>query len=309
MMRGLASVALWLLSVGLAGCLSHSFVEPPLTRAALAGDLPRVEAMLRQGAVANQHTRPGWGHALMAAANRAHNAAVIRALVKAGADPNQLGNEGCLGCCRPVALTIAADGENVRALLAAGASLHPAAPACVVSLSGEMGRIQALLQAGVRPDDYDWVPPIFDATQSLPLLLEAGATVSVLDRDGNSAIGYGASWSSPGRLTMLRQSGVPLVTNHYGQNALHMAFLRGFVPESPEVVSLLLDWGVPVNARDAAGRTPLWYSQEVPEGGQPSLLQWLERDFLSAEVREQKRNRERRRAQVMSILQRAGAGF
>lgn len=309
-MRPVPSVSLLLsISIGLAGCLGSDFVEPPLTRAALAGDVHRVDELLHQGIDPNHYTRPGWGRALIAAASRRKNAAVVRQLIEAGADPNQLGTEGCLGCCRQVALAIAADADNVRILLASGAGLHPAAPACPISATGAIDRVQVLLQAGVDPDATSdtGVPPVFIAEETLPLLLKAGAHLSALDRGGNSAIGYGAPWCSPERLTWLREAGVPLTANRYGQNALHMAIQHGLAPQNPDVVSLLLSWGVPVNARDFAGRTPLAYLQEAPP--EVSLKPWqtLILAFLDSEAEKRKRDQESRLARVRSLLQEAGA--
>jgi hypothetical protein len=305
-MRLLASVSL-LMAVLLAAC-TPSFVDPPLTSAALAGDFRKVEELLSAGEDPNQHTRPGWGRALVAAASRPKNAAVIRRLVAGGADPNLLGNEGCLGCCRAVPLSVAVDADNIAALLATGASLHPAAPACVVSPVGSADRIRALLEAGVSPDAGNGVPPIFMASgPSLHLLSAAGAKVSAFDSDGNSAITHAASWSSAERLRWLRGAGVALTTNRFGQNSLHMAFRHRTSPPDPDVVSLLLSWGVEVNARDLRGRTPLAYGQELSVLQAKGVLHSFVLSFLAAEGTAKEREWENSTAAVLAIMGRAGA--
>lgn len=301
-----ASLAIVFCSIALSSC--DRGWHTPLIAAAQSGDADRVATLLRSGANPNQHTTPGYGLPIVAAAARPDNVRVIELLIDAGADVNGLGNIGCMKCCRMTALTAARGVANVRALLRAKADLDPGPAGCAVGLEGSVEEVQELLRAGVDPNRKNWygVPPLFGASSvaAARVLMGAGSDPRVLNWAGDTAIMWKSTASSLPILLALHEGGVPLVRNYSGQNALHVA-LSG--DPDPEWIRTLLAWGIAVNEKDAKGRKPLWYFREqMRKAWQPNVFEQALIRLGLSEDRDWQASLERRR-RVGEILAQAGA--
>jgi ankyrin repeat protein len=124
-------------------------VNGQLVMAARTGQVPRVLALLEQGASVNSRDRNGDSPLNMAAAKG--NADMVAALLKAGADVN-LANVA--GVTPLMGAGLAANEAMFRSLLAAGAKTEPLDrvkknAATYAAASGCTGCIQALVAAGV----------------------------------------------------------------------------------------------------------------------------------------------------------------
>src|SRR5580692_5898524 len=119
----LALLGLILLS-SCAGDLSadHADHRTPLERAAAGGNVDEVRRILASGSDPNAHGET-WTWPLEAAAERPHNAEVIRALLAAGANPDPRGIEDYVGDSPLYRAVVIEDVDNARALLEAGASI------------------------------------------------------------------------------------------------------------------------------------------------------------------------------------------
>lgn len=127
-----------------------------LTIAAVADDLPMVQALLAGGARADNITSPYQGTALIAAAHLGHDG-VVRALIAAGAPLDHVNNLGWTALIEAIVL---GHGEQrhirtLKALVEAGADVHRPDRAGMTPLAlarargyGEM--VQILQNAGAR---------------------------------------------------------------------------------------------------------------------------------------------------------------
>ena len=114
------------------------------------------------------------------------------------------------------------------------------------------------------------------------------------------------AWLTPPMIQLLVERGLNLYAiDESGRNALHLAFTTLVVPP-PETIEYLLRAGVPLNARDRMGKTPLAYWREPRDFERRSFSVWLFERLGDGEYyREQRANR----ARVTELLERAGAGL
>jgi ankyrin repeat protein len=127
-----------------------------LTIAAVANDLPTLAAALALGARATNITSPYDGTALIAAAHLGH-AAVVRALIRAGAPLDHVNNLGWTALIESIVL---GDGgprhtETLRALVEAGAQVNlpdrsGRTPLALARARGYDGMVRLLEEAGAR---------------------------------------------------------------------------------------------------------------------------------------------------------------
>lgn len=220
----------------------------PLEKAAQEGDLAGVQRLLASGADANE--RSGiFGAPLNAAAARSHNVEVVRALLRAGANPNGRGQEGNRCWVSPLA--------------------HAA-------WSGDL--------------------------ESMRALLESGATIP---SSGCSKLV--AAWLKPRAIDLLRGHGLDLfATDERGRNQLHLAMAPPAVPEV-DTIEYLIQAGVSLQARDAAGKTPLAYWREPRYFETHWFRAWLV-ERLSGDTNEFQRERDKR-AKISALLERSGAAL
>jgi ankyrin repeat protein len=198
--------------------------------------------MIASGSDPNAHGET-WTWPLEAAAERPHNADVIRVLVAAGANPNPRGTEGYAGDSPLYRAIVIEDVDNAGALLEAGASIRP-----------------------------------HDLTNTAHL------TAEIMRR----LVAYGLD---------------EFQVDRYGRNLLHR-MLKWDPGPKPELVDYLIQAGVPLNAHDADGKTPLTYWREPREFELHPIWCWIT-DCLpnNNTVIEQQRMRD----EVTGLLERAGA--
>ena len=157
--------------------------------------------------------------ALHYAAMEQDNAAVVRLLLAAGADPNAQTEAG-----GTTPLHDANDPETVEALLAAGADLHAR------SVAGDTP-----LHSGLNKDVVE-------------VLLDAGADLNARNNDGDTPLHLGIN---PGKVRVLAAAGAdPNARNNDGRTPLH----RG---GDADDIAALVAAGANPNGRDSRGRTPL----------------------------------------------------
>ena len=204
----------------------------------------------------------------------------VQRLLAAGADPNDRG------------------GVYGSPLLAASAREHNAAV------------IRTLLTAGANPNGRPqegnscWQLPLGSATsmgdlENARTLLENGA---VIPRSGCQKMVVG--WLKPPMIDLLRRHGLNVfATDELGRNELHIALAPPVVPPF-EGIEYLVTAGIPVNARDQHGKTPLAYWREPRHIEIHWFQVWvIERLGADAEFRRERAAR----ARISALLERSGA--
>ena len=112
------------------------------------------------------------------------------------------------------------------------------------------------------------------------------------------------AWLKPPVLDLLVQHGFNLqYVDPHGRNELHLALAPPVVPP-PGGIEYLLHSGVPLNARDSSGKTPLAYWREPRDFESHWFTTWLfERLGDDSYPQEQRENR----ARISALLERSGA--
>ena len=205
---------------------------------------------------------------------------------------------------------------EVKRLLAFGAEATAmggayGSPLLAAALGPDNGEvIRELVNAGANPDGRGqeggvcWFPPLLDAASAGSLentraLLDAGATVQM-----PPCARLTPGWLKPSILDLLRSRGLNIYdVDAAGRNELHRALAPPVTP-APDGVEYLISAGVPLNARDAAGKTPLAYWREGRDYERHWFITWLfDRFGGDEEFRRQRENR----ARVSALLARSGA--
>lgn len=174
--------------------------------AAAAGDVARIQTMLKAGANVNARKPPVFGEtALHAAAHNGHTAAVD-VLLKAGAN------------------------VNARSLTTGGrTALHDA------TFNGHVAVVEVLLKAGasVHVEDNFGMTPLHDAAAdgdaaAVEILLKAGANVNAKDENTWTALHYAAVNGHVAAVEVLLIAGVNVnAKDMNGETALQLAVQRG----------------------------------------------------------------------------------
>lgn len=262
------------------------FDKTPLMKAASVGSLSMVEILLSKGAAVNAKREDGTT-ALIFAASGGH-LAVVQKLLTAGADIHARNTEqGALG-----ASLLQGHREVAEFLRSAGAQLNLSeAAAC-----GLTDEVRALLAAGASPDKG---AAIAHAARSenleiIILLVEAGANINAQDSDGNTALHHAAQGEMHdiARYLLTKCNALADIENddeetpfdlaihsddtemvrlfldnrtlnvnrkdYTGATALHHAVEA----ENTELVQILLSAGAKVNTKDSLGDTPLSIARE-----------------------------------------------
>lgn len=119
---------------------------------------------------------------------------------------------------------------------------------------------------GVASDGWYWplgITALHWATSTgnqplAALLLETGADVNVLDRNGGTPLHRAVHMGQTPLVQWLLENGAdPAIKSNHQQTALHTAVIRN----RPEIVKLLLDFGSDAASQDSQGRTPLDWAQ------------------------------------------------
>jgi hypothetical protein len=111
-------------------------------------------------------------------------------------------------------------------------------------------------------------------------------------------------WLKPPVIDLLVQHGLDIFAiDELGRNELHIALAPHVVPNF-EGIEYLVRAGVPLNARDHTGRTPLAYWREPRDFEAHWFREWLfERLSADPSFRQQRENR----AKISAFLERSGA--
>jgi ankyrin repeat protein len=204
----------------------------------------------------------------------------VQRLLASGADANERGKFG--DCPLSYAALHEHNGQVIHALIAAGAD--PNGPAADVNRG--------------------WGSPLALAAESGELentrvLLDSGAAVP---KSRCSALVVG--WLKPDVIDLLARRGLDIfVTDASGRNALHLALAPPVVPGAGGI-DYLLRAGVPINARDHTGKTPLACWHEPRDFEVHWLRTWLfDRLGGGTEFQRQRENR----VKISALLERAGA--
>jgi hypothetical protein len=108
-------------------------------------------------------------------------------------------------------------------------------------------------------------------------------------------------------IDLLRQHGLDIfTTDERGRNELHLALGPPAVP-GVETIEYLIQAGVPLQARDATGKTPLAYWRQPRDYEAHWFRAWLV-ERLSGDANEFQREREQR-AKISALLKRSGAAL
>lgn len=209
---------------------------PAWARTALFGTSEELKTLLDRGLDPNSRTSRGTTVLMMAALDSDK----LRLLLDRGADPK------ARAVSNVDALTVAAGSRDthasIEALLSAGADANPPdggrvknPPLLLASMTGDVVNVKLLLAHGARPGAALAQAVTFGYPEVVRTLIEAGASA-----------------------TMTESSGI---------NLLHWAAIAN----RAEVIPALARAGVPVNAKDENGYTPLMYAATIDFGETSSL--------------------------------------
>ncbi|MEK6335707.1 MAG: ankyrin repeat domain-containing protein [Acidobacteriota bacterium] len=244
----------------------RTLARAPLFDAIAAGDKTAVLKILSKRQHVNlNHREPGDGETFLIAAIRADQPEIVRILLTHGADPNLReitagdGQNERLPDDTPLAAAVNIDSiEMVRLLIQHGVRLaeHPYALHSAPSI--EMIRFLLDHGAAINGRDEEGASYLHTAVNNeeiediAQLLIERGANVNVVDKDGATPL-FRVESVKIARLLIERGANVN-AANREGLTPLHFA-----VSEGPgiELAKLLVRSGANVNARNHEGHTPL----------------------------------------------------
>jgi len=213
----------------------------PWVRTALFGTPQQLSALLDSGLDPNSRTPDGTTALMMAAPD----AEKVRLLLERGANPKTRAPSGCDALA--IAAAYRGTAAAVRELLEAGAEVQAPAgvrarhsPLLFASMTGDLDNVSLLLRRGATD----------------PAALSSAVTFGYADVV-NALMAAGASARG---------------TESTGINLLHWAVIA----DRPNMIPILVKAGVPLNATDENGYTPLMYAATIDFGHTESLKALLD---------------------------------
>jgi ankyrin repeat protein len=159
---------------------------------------------------------------------------------------------------------------------------------------GKAQYVEKLLKFGVAPDakDADGIPLIMRSDISydnkedyggITMLIEKGAPVNGIDKEGNTLLIRAANYGKTGLVKFLLSHGAdPNIQNKKGETAL----MKSNHPRSEELVDALLASGANPNLQDKEGKTALMHLEyfhpnfKLRDGVDPTIKDFNGRDAL-----------------------------
>ena len=196
----------------------------------------------------------------------------LAVLLDHGLDPNSKTKSGTT-----LLMMVVPDAEKVRLLLARGADAKARAASggdaltIAAAYRGSADALGLLLDAGAEMKPPEGVrtrnaPLVFAAMtgdlENLKLLLARGADPAAGTR-ANTPLGAAVTFGYLDEVRTLLAAGAPAsMTESTGINLIHWAVIT----DHPEVIPALVEAGVPLNAADESGYTPLIYAATIDFG-------------------------------------------
>jgi ankyrin repeat protein len=241
----------------------------PLMVAAAFGNVEVADTLIELGA--DMTARNPAGHTPLHIAALSGQAGIARLLIAHGSPvgirapargETPLHFAALLGRMKVIS-ALAADGADINATDNDGVT-----PLQYARLRRQMGAVEALASLGARLDDLADAVNAGDVARVVELIAQ-GADVNALDLFG-TPLHHAAAKGRTAIAVILIDRGADLEAagEPEGAHPLHTAALNGM----ENVAQLLIDRGARVDARDAAGRTPLMIAANFAKPGMARLL-------------------------------------
>lgn len=233
----------------------------PWMRIALFGTARELATLLDAGLDPNSRTNNGTT-VLMAAALDPDK---VRLLVSRGADAKaRVSAGGSANDALTIASAYRGTAASLRALLAAGAEAQPAegvrvrnAPLVFAAMTGDLENVRLLLENGVRPTEKALAEAVtFGYPDVVRTLIKAGVDAGIVENTGINLLHWATIANRPALIAPLAEAGVPIdATDDNGFTPLMYAATIDF--GDTEVLDALLKAGADKKIQNLEGRTPL----------------------------------------------------
>lgn len=201
----------------------------------------------------------------------------VAVLLARGADPNRADRFG------RVPLALCPTAEVADLLVAAGADPRRGNPLLGAARLGDLPLVDGLIARGAPVDvaDAEGRTAVYSAASGLTglevvaRLLAAGARPDVATRQGDTALLQACAWNHGALVKRLIAAGASVArVGPQGATALHLAAVGAYNREDTAALlaTLLAAGALGLDARDAAGRTPLRIVAELGDAPSVSVL-------------------------------------